>query len=235
MSYSALQNIAAENPARPSPEDIIRKAHDRHGDGLILSTSFGAQSAVMLHRVTRIVPSIKVVFIDTGYLFPETYRFADELTERLNLNLRTYRPLRTAAQQEALEGRRWDGDDAAKAAYNLENKVEPMNRAVVDLGATGWLSGLRRDQSKRRAGLEYEEAQGAVTKYYPILDMTSRDVYYYLKDNGLPNHPLVDLGYTSIGDWHSTEIGTQRAECGLHDTRAAPRKLQQSDFPDYVI
>lgn len=235
MSYSALQTIAAENFAVRAPDEIIRTAHDRHGDGLILSTSFGAQASVMLHRVTRIIPDIKVVFVDTGYLFPETYRFAAELTERLNLNLHTYRPLRTAAQQEALEGKRWEGDEAAKAAYNLENKVEPMNRAVVELGATGWLSGLRRDQSQRRASLDYEETQGAVTKYYPILDMTSRDVYYYLKENGLPNHPLVDLGYTSIGDWHSTEIGTQRAECGLHDKRAAPRRFQQSDFPDYVI
>jgi phosphoadenosine phosphosulfate reductase len=215
--------IKAAAGVPPTPEDRIRNAYERHGDGLIVSTSFGAQAAVMLHKAKLIVPDIKVVFVDTGYLLPETYRFADALTKQLDLNLHTYRPLRSAAQQEALEGKRWEGDEAAKHAYNLENKVEPMNRAVKELGATGWLSGLRRDQSARRAGLDYEEQQGAVTKYYPILDMTSRDVYYYLKDNGLPNHPLVELGYTSIGDWHSTKIGEQRAECGLHDSSVAPR------------
>lgn len=235
MTYSVLLNSAAETSPVPTPEDIIHAAHARHGKGLVLSTSFGAQAAVMLHRVTQIIPDIPVVFVDTGYLFPETYRFAADLTKRLKLNLHTYRPLRTPAQQEALDGKRWEGDEDAKHAYNLENKVEPMNRAILDLGATGWLSGLRRDQSKRRAGLDYEEVQGAVTKYYPILDMNSRDVYYYLKENGLPNHPLVDLGYTSIGDVHSTELGAQRDECGLHDKRAAPRPRQQSDFPDYVI
>lgn len=233
MTLAFSLNAAASN-ARRTPEDIILSAHERHGDGLILSTSFGAQSAVMLHRVTQTIPGIKVVFVDTGYLFPETYGYAEQLTRRLNLNLHTYRPLRTAAQQEALEGKRWEGDDAAKASYNLENKVEPMNRAVRELGVTGWLSGLRHGQSARRAGLGYEEAQGAVTKYYPILDMTSRDVYYYLKDNGLPNHPLVDLGHTSIGDWHSSEIGMQREECGLHDTRAAPRPEGKA-ADDYVI
>jgi phosphoadenosine phosphosulfate reductase len=220
---------AAANPV--TPEDRIRTAYERHGDGLIVSTSFGAQAAVMLHKAKLVVPDIKVVFVDTGYLFPETYRFADELTKSLDLNLHTYRPLRTAAQQEALHGKRWEGGAEDKQAYNLENKVEPMNRAVKELGATGWLSGLRRDQSERRAGLEYEEQQGAVTKYYPILDMNSRDVYYYLKENGLPNHPLVDLGYASIGDVHSTTLGQQRAECGLHDTTAAPRLTGL----DYVI
>lgn len=231
MFASHHLNFAANAQGLRSPEDIIQSAHGRHGDGLILSTSFGAQAAVMLHRVTRIVPDIRVVFVDTGYLFPETYRFARQLSERLNLNLHTYHPLRSSAQQEALEGRRWEGNAKAVAAYNLETKVEPMNRAVLELGATGWLSGLRRDQSKRRAGLNYEEQQGAIEKIYPILDMSSRDIYYYLKENNLPSHPLVDLGYVSIGDRHSTDLGTQKAECGLHDSAAAPR----DNAPDYVI
>ncbi len=223
---------AADLFSRITPEDRIRDAHERHGDGLIVSTSFGAQAAVMLHKAKLVVPDIKVVFVDTGYLFPETYQFAEELTKTLDLDLHTYRPLRTAAQQEALHGKRWEGSEEDKHAYNLENKVEPMNRAVKELGVTGWLSGLRRDQSKRRAALDFEEQQGAVTKFYPILDMTSRDVYYYLKENGLPNHPLVELGYTSIGDVHSTKLGEQRGECGLHDANAAHRP---DDGLNYVI
>lgn len=229
---NALTFAKAAAPA-PGPLDRIRAAHDLHGDRLFVSTSFGAQAGVMLHMAKLAVPDIKVIFVDTGYLLPETYRFAEELTKKLDIDLHTYRPLRTAAQQEALHGKRWEGSEEDKQAYNLENKVEPMNRAVRDLGLTGWLSGLRRDQSERRAGLGFEERQGAVTKYYPILDMTGKDVYYYLKDHGLPNHPLVELGYTSIGDWHSTKLGEQRAECGLHDASAAERP--KGDSWDYVI
>jgi phosphoadenosine phosphosulfate reductase len=84
-----------------SAVDRVRWAHEQFGDQLVLSTSFGIQSAVMLHLVTSLIPKIPVVFIDTGYLFPETYRFAESLTERLQLNLKTYRPLQTAAYQEA--------------------------------------------------------------------------------------------------------------------------------------
>jgi len=74
-----------------SAQDRVKWAHETYGDGLILTTSFGVQSAVMLHLVTSVVPEIPVVFIDTGYLFPETYRFAKELSLRLKLNLKKFR------------------------------------------------------------------------------------------------------------------------------------------------
>ena len=83
-----------------SAEERIAWAAEVFGPGLILTTSFGIHSAVMLHLVTRIVPEIPVVFIDTGYLFPETYRFARDLTERLQLNLKKYVPAVTAAEQD---------------------------------------------------------------------------------------------------------------------------------------
>ena len=103
---------------------------------LVLSTSFGVQSAVLLHMAGSRSPKIPVIFIDTGYHFPETYRFADRLTRELNLDLRVYNPLMTAARQEALHGKRWEGDLRDLEAYNRENKVEPMNRALRELGAT---------------------------------------------------------------------------------------------------
>ncbi|MEM9227895.1 MAG: phosphoadenosine phosphosulfate reductase family protein, partial [Verrucomicrobiota bacterium] len=120
--------------ALPAAERI-RWAHQEWGEKLVMSTSFGVQSAVLLHLASTVVPGIPVVFVDTGYLFPETYRFADELTRRLNLNLKTYTALRSPAQQEALEGKRWEMNDAKLEAYNFENKVEPMNRALSELGA----------------------------------------------------------------------------------------------------
>ncbi|HSY53962.1 MAG TPA: phosphoadenosine phosphosulfate reductase family protein, partial [Opitutaceae bacterium] len=100
-------------------EERVRWAIETFGDGLVLSTSFGIQSAVMLHLVTRIAPQIPVIFIDTGYLFPETYRFARELTERLQLNLKKFTPAMTAAEQEALHGKLWEqGLDGIKQ-YNF--------------------------------------------------------------------------------------------------------------------
>jgi phosphoadenosine phosphosulfate reductase len=199
------------------------------GDKLILTTSFGIQSAVMLHLASRVAPEIPVVFIDTGYLFPETYRFAHELTKRLKLNLKTYTPRRSAAQQEAIEGKRWEqGLDGLKA-YNFENKVEPMDRAVRELGATAWLAGLRRSQASTRESLGFVQVQNKITKIHPILDWNDRAVYRYLTEHGLPYHPLWENNYVSVGDWHSsaplqpgmteeqTRFGGLKRECGLHE------------------
>jgi phosphoadenosine phosphosulfate reductase, thioredoxin dependent len=226
---SSSPAVATPDLAAFSAEDRVRWAVEEFGDKLILSTSFGIQAAVMLHLATRVRPDIPVVFIDTGYLFPETYRFADELTKRLKLNLKTYRPLRSAAQQEALEGKRWEqGLDGLKA-YNFENKVEPMERAVRELGATAWLAGLRRVQASTREKLGFVQAQNKITKIHPILDWDNRTVHRYLTEHGLPYHPLWESGYVSVGDWHSsaplqpgmteeqTRFGGLKRECGLHE------------------
>ena len=212
-----------------SAEDRIKWAVDTFGDGLVLTTSFGIQAAVMLHLVTRIAPKIPVVFIDTGYLFPETYRFAADLTEKLQLNLKTYVPLQTAAQQEALHGRQWEqGIDGLKR-YNLINKVEPMDRALRELKATAWLAGLRRSQASTREALPVVQRQNKITKVHPIIDWDSRRIYRYLTEHGLSYHPLWDEGYVSMGDWHSTSklvpgmteestrFGGLKRECGLHE------------------
>lgn len=204
-------------------------AVETFGDGLILTTSFGIQAAVMLHLVTRIAPRIPVVFIDTGYLFPETYRFADELTARLNLNLKTYRSPMPPAEQEAKFGRRWEQGADGLTRYNFENKVEPMERAVRELRATAWLAGLRREQASTRQDVRAVQVQNRITKVHPIIDWTNRDVHFYLKKHGLPYHPLWEKNYVSVGDWHSsaplgegmTEEQTRfngiKRECGLHE------------------
>ena len=170
----------------------------------MLSSSFGAQAAVMLHLVTRQKPCIPVVLVDTGYLFPETYRFVDELTDRLDLNLKVYRPDVSAAWQEARHGRRWEQGVRGIDDYNRENKVEPMQRALTELGARTWFSGLRRDQSAGRADTPFVEPSGDRFKVHPIADWNDRDVYRYLKSHDLPYHPLWERGYVSIGDVHTT-------------------------------
>lgn len=227
-------SVLAAQPSAPDlstlgAEARIRWALEEFGDKLILTTSFGIQAAVMLHLATRVAPGIPVVFIDTGYLFPETYRFADELTKRLKLNLKTYTPRRTPAQQEALEGKRWEAGLDGLKAYNFENKVEPMDRAVRELGASAWLAGLRRSQSSTREALQFVQVQNKITKIHPILDWDNRTVHRYLTEHGLPYHPLWDKGYVSVGDWHSsaplqpgqteeqTRFGGLKRECGLHE------------------
>ena len=224
-----MSTLATTDLSSATAEERIRWAAGEFGDGLILSTSFGIQAAVMLHLATRVVPAIPVVFIDTGYHFPETYRFASDLSKRLQLNLKVYNPLLTAARQEALYGKRWEqGLDGLKA-YNLDNKVEPMDRAVRELAATAWLAGLRRVQASTREGLSFVQAQNKITKVHPILDWDNRTVHRYLTAHDLPYHPLWDQGYVSVGDWHSsaplqpgqteeqTRFGGLKRECGLHE------------------
>ena len=195
----------------------------------VMSSSFGAQAAVMLHLVNTVAPGIPVVLIDTGYLFPETYRFIDELTEKLALNLKTFRSDSSPAWQESRFGKLWDQGLNGIEQYNRINKKEPMERALKELGAETWFSGLRRTQAKTRAETAPIEFKRGRFKVHPIFDWTDRDVGRYLQENGLPYHPLWDKGYLSIGDWHTTRslsevdsmeelrfFGLKR-ECGLHE------------------
>jgi phosphoadenosine phosphosulfate reductase len=210
-------------------EERVKWAVETYGDGLVMSTSFGIQAAVMLHLVTRVAPKIPVIFVDTGYLFPETYRFARDLTERLSINLKKYVPQMTAAEQEAVYGKQWEQGVEGLKRYNLLNKVEPMERAVRELGATAWLAGLRRSQASTRETLKVVQQQNKTTKIYPIIDWDNRRIHRYLTQHGLPYHPLWDHGYVSMGDWHSTSklmdgmkeedtrFGGVKRECGLHE------------------
>lgn len=195
----------------------------------VLTSSFGAQAAVALHLVTQQCPGMPIILVDTGYLFPETYRFVDELTARLQLNLVVYRAERSPAWQEACDGQRWTKGAEGIAAYNTENKVVPMRKALRDLDAGTWFAGLRRSQSVSRARTPYVEKSGRRWKVHPIADWTDRDVHRYLQRHDLPYHPLWDKGYVSIGDTHTTRslyevdseeqtrfFGLQR-ECGLHE------------------
>ncbi len=228
-SDPAALDVLAGQLEQLSAEERVAWALETFGERLVSSTSFGVQAAVMLHLVASVAPGLPVIFVDTGYLFPETYQFAEELTARLGLNLKVYQAAMTPARQEALYGRRWEQGLEALQAYNFQNKVEPMNRALQELGATAWLAGLRRNQSSTRAALRVIEPQRKTTKLYPIVDWTDRDIYQYLTKYDLPYHPLWDRGYVSVGDVHSTSPLTAdltpeqtrfnglKRECGLHE------------------
>lgn len=194
----------------------------------VLSSSFGVQAAVSLHLVTRELPSIPVILIDTGYLFPETYRFVDQLVVRLDLDLRVYQPTTSPAWLEARHGRLWEQGREGIERYNHLRKLEPMQRALAELGVGTWFAGLRRDQARTRQGIEPLEYRDGTWKLHPIFDWSDGEVFAYLRSHQLPQHPLWHEGYVSIGDWHTTrslaEAGDEEAtrffglkrECGLH-------------------
>jgi phosphoadenosine phosphosulfate reductase len=206
----------------------IRLLHEKLGDHLVATTSFGIQAAVMLHLIHENAPKIPVVFIDTGYLFPETYRYIEQLSGLLDkLDLRIYQPKVSAARMEALWGKLWEGGTEDQDRYAMLTKIEPMNRALIETGADVWLSGLRRSQSRTRSDRPFVERQKKTLKAYPILDWADAQVDLYFHQHNLPRHPLADQGYLTMGDWHSTRPATreeaelsrfngEKYECGLH-------------------
>lgn len=221
-----------------SASERVRWALEEFRGHAVLSTSFGIQSALMLHLVTQIDPKIPVVFIDTGYLFPETYKFAEELTERLQLDLKIFNPAVTPARQEALYGKLWEQGVEGLEKYGRLTKVEPMNRALRELHARVWMTGLRREHSSTREALPVIKRQNRILKFHPIIDWNDKQVFDYLTAHDLPYHPLWAHGYVSVGDVHSTtrfadgmkpeetRFSGLKRECGLHEL---------SGEPDYMI
>lgn len=220
---------ANQHLALKSAQQRVQWALEHLPGEFALSSSFGAQAAVLLHMVTTIKPDMPVLMIDTGYLFPETYRFVDELRERLQLNLHVYGAQLSIAWQEARYGKQWEQGVEGIEQYNKIRKVEPMQRALRELNIGTWFSGVRRSQAASRANAPFLQRQQERYKVHPIADWSDRDVGLYLKKHELPYHPLWEKGYVSIGDWHTTRplsagmseeetrfFGLKR-ECGIHD------------------
>jgi phosphoadenosine phosphosulfate reductase len=183
------------------PAKIVAWAVAQFGDRLIMSSSFGAESALLLHMVTRVKSDIKVVFVDTGYLYPETHTFMEQLRHRFNLNVWTYRTKNDPIKwlhHAGEENPEWRKDiDACCAA----NKNEPFERAMRELAPKAWLRGTRRDQAETRKNLKHIQWAKRYGCYAisPILNWTSKEIYRYMKQHDLPYHPMYEKGYPSIG------------------------------------
>ncbi|SDI65393.1 phosphoadenylylsulfate reductase (thioredoxin) [Ferrimonas sediminum] len=222
-----LEQVNTELATMPPQQRVAWALQELPGQHA-LSSSFGIQGAVMLHLVTSVKPDTPVILTDTGYLFPETYRFIDELTERLDLNLKVYRSPLTPAWQEARFGQLWEQGQEGLDTYNRLNKVEPMQQALEQLQVGTWFAGLRRQQAQSRAELPFLAIRSGRYKLLPILEWTNKDVHQYLEQHQLPYHPLWHQGYASVGDVHTSrpmELGMSeedsrfagfRRECGLH-------------------
>lgn len=210
-------------------EQRVEWAIENLENEIVLSSSFGIQAAVCLHLVTAVKADTPIILTDTGYLFPETYQFIDDLTKQLNLNLKIYSAKYSAAWQEARHGKLWEQGIEGLDKYNKLNKVEPMKRALEELNAKTWISGLRRSQSSSRGDLPVLSIQNGCFKFLPIIDWSNKQVHYYLEENGLSYHPLWDKGYVSVGDVQTSrplEAGMSeedtrffglKRECGLHE------------------
>ena len=159
----------------------------------------------MLYLASKAVPQIPVVWIDTGYHFQETYEFAEQLKELLNLNLKVYNPAITNKRAEILYGKLWEQGNQGLKRYEYIHKIEPMNRALRDLDAKAWITGLYQKSSSKHTEIHIASWQDNIVKVHPIAEWTDNDVAQYLKEKGLPYHPLREKGYSYIGDWHSTK------------------------------
>ncbi len=202
-------------------------AVERFGDDFALASSFGADSAVMLHLCTRVKPDIRVVTIDTGMLFPETIAFRTEMLKHLRLNLRIYCLPPTDEAFVDREGLMWLTNPAACCSAAKTRLFEAAKR---ELGLRAWTTGIRREQShtRRETGVLSRDGAGLL-KVCPIIDWTADQIDDYLRRHDLPYHPLRAQGYLSIGCACCTRPirdgedpragrwpGQAKTECGLH-------------------
>lgn len=207
-------------------QDVLHAALVEHYPGAIaLVSSFGADSAVLLHMVADIDRTTPVIFIDTGKLFPATQRYRDALVERLGLSdVRSQTPDRRDLAAKDPGGLLWMSDP--DACCHLR-KVVPLEVGLD--GFAAWISGRKRFQSATRASLKLFETDHGRVKVNPLADWSAGDILAYAKANDLPPHPLVAQGYPSIGCLPCTDKvkpgedpragrwrGQEKIECGIH-------------------
>lgn len=224
---------ARELLAPLSAQERLRWAQDTFGEGFVLTTSFGIQSAVLLHMVSELAgqtgQAVPVIWVDTGYLPPETYLYADRLSQQLQLQLVVAQSPMSPARMEALHGRLWETETVGDLElYHRIRKVEPLDRTLTELGVTCWASGVRGSQTDHRREMEPLDPVRQRWSLRPLLSWSKRDVYYYMEEHQLPQHPLFEQGYSTVGDWHSsapdvgditgraTRFGGLKQECGIH-------------------
>ncbi len=188
--------------------DIIKWSYDAFKDSLVMTSSFGEYSAVMLHLVKQIVPDIPIIFIDTGYLTPETYSFVEKLRREMDLNLHIYSSKRTTSMQEAVDGLRWKDEESKEfERFKYEVKGEPLERALVGLNVKAWLSGVRKDESEYRNNFEIVMKDRRGYKIHPIFYWTEEEVKEYISRNSL----MINENYFDVCKGEK-----QKKECGIH-------------------
>jgi phosphoadenosine phosphosulfate reductase len=226
---SAAEEIAdlADRFEHRSPQDVLAWAAERFAGRIVLTCSWQRQSSVLIDMLHRLDADVRVVELDTGLLFPETYQTRDRLVARYNLDIERILPRQSVAEQADSEGPALWTRDPDRCCFL--RKVEPLERALEGMDA--WVTGIRRAQStSRQAARKLEwDASREIVKVQPLADWSDEDVQGYLYANDVPYNPLHDQGYPSIGCMPCTRAvqpgedprsgrwaGTAKTECGLH-------------------
>ena len=201
-----------------SPEQRIQALYSDF-NAVLLTSSFGTTSAILLHMFSQLRPEQPVYFIDTTYHFQETLDYKQQLTQLMQLKVTDVRA-EEWKNQFTKDDQTWSKNPDFCCTIN---KVEPINE--IKKGQEIWVSGLLGYQNAHRKQLDIFEQKQDIIKFYPIIDMSKEAVDSYISKHQLPHHPLLDQGYESIGCTHCTKKGEGRVgrwgdsaktECGLH-------------------
>jgi phosphoadenosine phosphosulfate reductase len=213
---------------KSSPQEILKWAC-RKFRCLCVAASFGKDSIVLLHMLREIRPDLDVVYLNTGYDFPETVEFIQKLERQWKLRLIEFSPRISVEEQERTLGADLFNTDPGRCCGI--RKVEPMARALRNYDA--WITGLRRDETEHRKNIRVVEVADTLVKVNPLAAWTAEDIWKYIRSNNVPYNPLYDTGYVSLGcrpctlagTWGRFEragrwAGTTKAggECGIHVT-----------------
>jgi len=202
------------------------RQYKEEGKRIFTSSSFQSHSLVMLHILSRIDNSIPVFFLNTGYHFPETINFKNQISELFGLNVIDLVSDTPKYMQKDQNGKLLFASDPDYCCYL--NKVQPIENVMLTYDV--WVNGVRADQSSVRKSFRNEQsASHGVIRFHPMLDWTMKDIYRYKKEYNLPSHPLEEMGYLSIGCEPCTRkfdselqerearwFGMRKVECGLH-------------------
>jgi phosphoadenosine phosphosulfate reductase len=208
MTAEAIQQANEALRDRPASE-IVRWALAQAGGRAVVSTNFRPYEAVVLHLCVQAQPDIPVLWVDHGYNRPATYRHAEDLRCRLNLNLRVFVPRMTAAHRDAIHGPIPGTDDeAGLKRFSVLMKLEPFQRGMRELAPAVWITALRKVQTPHRGGLDivtYEAHFGAL-KVSPMFHWSDAEMEAYLRAHDLPNE----------WDYFDPAKAGDKRECGLH-------------------
>jgi len=214
-----------------TPKEIILWGYENFDDHFAITTSFGIQSSVILHMVHQcsLQKKIKVFWIDTGYLPPETYEYAERLINDLSLEIEVLQSELSPARMESLYGKLWETNNSSDLdKYHDIRKVKPLENALEKHKIYCWASGVRSEQTNNRNKMKFVDVIRKRLSLRPLLKWTKKDIFYYMQENQLPSHPLFLKGYSTVGDWHSsspesidnegrsTRFGGIKQECGIH-------------------
>ena len=202
------------------------KQYQDEGKKIFTTSSFQSHSLVLLHILSRIDNRLPVFFLDTGYHFPETLEFKEQVTELFNINTIDLKSSTPKNMQKDKDGRLLFTSDPDHCCYL--NKIQPMESILMSYDI--WINGVRADQSKVRKNFKEEEkAPHGVMRFHPMLDWNNKMIVEYQKEYNLPVHPLETKGYLSIGCEPCTRkydpdiserearwFGLNKTECGLH-------------------